>query len=97
MTENDEIALNKRLDDIERRAEEDHKAIAQLRKEFEEAKIEFADFRAAAETDMNLLMWLSDMIRSASLHAMQGRPDEAELCYTKARLQVESLKNRLRP
>jgi hypothetical protein len=97
VTENEEINLEKRLADIEKHADDDRKAISQLRKELEEAKIEFEDFRAASQTDMNLLMWLTDMVRAASLSAMEGRRDEAALCYTKARLQVEDLKNRLRP
>lgn len=96
MTDDEQRELDDRLDRMERYAEQDHEALAELRKEFDALKSEFAEFRAESQKTHRLLMWFTDMVKAFAFWGLHQDHKQAELCEIEAREQLEELKTRLR-
>ena len=96
MTPEEEIELEHRLGQIEQNAEADHKALVELRKEFDTLKFEFAQFRTESKETHRLLMWFTDIVKAFAFWGLHQDHKQAGECEIKAREQLEVLKNRLR-
>jgi hypothetical protein len=95
MTDDDEKNLEHRLGEIERNADSDHKALVDLRKEFDALKKEVGEFIHESQKTDRLLMWMAEQVRATVVHVIKGNPAQAEACVQTAYKQLEELKTRL--